>query len=578
MSRDDPGDTVDDDDDYASAGSDVESSDDGDDYKLIQTTRNSLEAPETNPTTTTTTTTRTVNETASTTSSGSETDDDEPTTYDGIVGTRVTRVKLERLARMSLVHAELDETVRSRSGANDAAPKRKPPSSAVFLRNCDYEASMTSAEIDAMRREAREKAMARVRERGISLEDARAAEIGAEQSQIRRIAEAMEAHASSPTFAGTREMTVYKTRSRVLAPSFVDNSIGVAVNHHDLSDKRVVALENEVRALRLEVEAHVAGQESISRVCDELKYRLEQALKKVSSREEKVHSLREQLRRERLSSDAALEVAESNATAALKAQRSDLDIMVSSANARARVLIQERDAAWRRIEELERDVESNAGELRRLRAYKKEREDADAELAAQQEVDRVIDRFAQMQLMKRALLSWIRGILFQRKLKALRLRSERRIAGEYIDAWKSQASVAVSLRNLKSRTDDRVRASVLKHWSLAVELSATGGRVLARRCLLRWRAAASAERERRDASDALVERIIEIMARSRARVLQRAVFTSWVAHAASAKTARRVALDLLASERGAKSTSSSLERHKARRASSSVRVGAESLI
>jgi hypothetical protein len=369
-------------------------------------------------------------------------------------------------------------------------------------------------------------------------------------------------------------MAVYKTRSRVLAPSFVDNSIGVAVNHHDLSDKRVVALENEVRALRLEVEAHVAGQESISRVCDELKYRLEQALKKVASREEKVHSLREQLRRERLSSDAALEVAESNATAALKAQRSDLDTMVSSANARARVLIQERDAAWSRIEELERDVESNADELRRLRAYKKEREDADAELAAQREVDRVIDRFAQMQLMKRALVSWIRGILFQRKLKTLRLRSERRIAGEYFDAWKSQASVAVSLRNLKSRTDDRVRASVLRHWSLAVELSATGGRVLTRRCLLRWRAAASAER---DASDALVERIIEIMARSRARALQRAVFTSWVAHAALAKTARRIALDLLANERGVKSTSSSLERHKARRASS-VRVGAESLI
>lgn len=561
MSRDDPGDTMEDDDDYASAESDVESSDDGDDYKLIQTMRKSLEAPKTNPTTTTTTTT-----------SGSETeDDDEPTTYDGIVGTRVTRVKLERLARMSLVHAELVETVRSRSGADDAAPKRKPPSSAVFLRNCDYETSMTSGEIDAMRREAREKAMARVRERGISLEDARAAEIGAEQSQIRRIAEAMEAHKSSPTFAGMQEMAVYKTRSRVLAPSFVDNSIGVAVNHHDLSDKRVVALENEVRALRLEVEAHVAGQESISRVCDELKYRLEQALKKVASREENVHSLREQLRRERLSSDAALEVAESNATAALKAQRSDLDTMVSSANARARVLIQERDAAWSRIEELERDVESNADELRRLRAYKKEREDADAELAAQREVDRVIDRFAQMQLMKRALVSWIRGILFQRKLKTLRLRSERRIAGEYFDAWKSQASVAVSLRNLKSRTDDRVRASVLKHWSLAVELSATGGRVLTRRCLLRWRAAASAECERRDA---LVETIIEIMARSRARALQRAVFTSWVAHAASAKTARRVALDLLASERGA---SSSLERHKARRASS-VRVGAESLI
>lgn len=563
MSRDDPGDTVEDGDDYVSAGSDVESSDDGDDYKLIQTMRNSLEAPKTTTTNPTTT------------SSGSETeDDDEPTTYDGIVGTRVTRVKLERLARMSLVHAELDETVRSRSGADDAPPKRKPPSSAVFLRNCDYETSMTSGEIDAMRREAREKAMARVRERGISLEDARAAEIGAEQSQIRRIAEAMEAHKSSPTFAGTQEMAVYKTRSRVLAPSFVDNSIGVAVNHHDLSDKRVVALENEVRALRLEVEAHVAGQESISRVCDELKYRLEQALKKVASREEKVHSLREQLRRERLSSDAALEVAESNATAALKAQRSDLDTMVSSANARARVLIQERDAAWSRIEELERDVESNAAELRRLRAYKKEREDADAELAAQREVDRVIDRFAQMQLMKRALVSWIRGILFQRKLKTLRLRSERRIAGEYFDAWKSQASVAVSLRNLKSRTDDRVRASVLRHWSLAVELSATGGRVLTRRCLLRWRAAASAER---DASDALVERIIEIMARSRARALQRAVFTSWVAHAALAKTARRIALDLLANERGVKSTSSSLERHKARRASS-VRVGAESLI
>jgi hypothetical protein len=563
MSRDDPGDTVEDDDDYVSAGSDVESSDDGDDYKLIQTMRNSLEAPKTTTTNPTTT------------SSGSETeDDDEPTTYDGIVGTRVTRVKLERLARMSLVHAELDETVRSRSGADDAPPKRKPPSSAVFLRNCDYETSMTSGEIDAMRREAREKAMARVRERGISLEDARAAEIGAEQSQIRRIAEAMEAHKSSPTFAGTQEMAVYKTRSRVLAPSFVDNSIGIAVNHHDLSDKRVVALENEVRALRLEVEAHVAGQESISRVCDELKYRLEQALKKVASREEKVHSLREQLRRERLSSDAALEVAESNATAALKAQRSDLDTMVSSANARARVLIQERDAAWSRIEELERDVESNADELRRLRAYKKEREDADAELAAQREVDRVIDRFAQMQLMKRALVSWIRGILFQRKLKTLRLRSERRIAGEYFDAWKSQASVAVSLRNLKSRTDDRVRASVLRHWSLAVELSATGGRVLTRRCLLRWRAAASAER---DASDALVERIIEIMARSRARALQRAVFTSWVAHAALAKTARRIALDLLANERGVKSTSSSLERHKARRASS-VRVGAESLI
>jgi hypothetical protein len=563
MSRDDPGDTVEDDDDYVSAGSDVESSDDGDDYKLIQTMRNSLEAPKTTTTNPTTT------------SSGSETeDDDEPTTYDGIVGTRVTRVKLERLARMSLVHAELDETVRSRSGADDAPPKRKPPSSAVFLRNCDYETSMTSGEIDAMRREAREKAMARVRDRGISLEDARAAEIGAEQSQIRRIAEAMEAHKSSPTFAGTQEMAVYKTRSRVLAPSFVDNSIGIAVNHHDLSDKRVVALENEVRALRLEVEAHVAGQESISRVCDELKYRLEQALKKVASREEKVHSLREQLRRERLSSDAALEVAESNATAALKAQRSDLDTMVSSANARARVLIQERDAAWSRIEELERDVESNADELRRLRAYKKEREDADAELAAQREVDRVIDRFAQMQLMKRALVLWIRGILFQRKLKTLRLRSERRIAGEYFDAWKSQASVAVSLRNLKSRTDDRVRASVLRHWSLAVELSATGGRVLTRRCLLRWRAAASAER---DASDALVERIIEIMARSRARALQRAVFTSWVAHAALAKTARRIALDLLANERGVKSTSSSLERHKARRASS-VRVGAESLI
>lgn len=563
MSRDDPGDTVEDDDDYASAGSDVESSDDGDDYKLIQTMRNSLEAPKTTTTNPTTT------------SSGSETkDDDEPTTYDGIVGTRVTRVKLERLARMSLVHAELDETVRSRSGADDAPPKRKPPSSAVFLRNCDYETSMTSGEIDAMRREAREKAMARVRERGISLEDARAAEIGAEQSQIRRIAEAMEAHKSSPTFAGTQDMAVYKTRSRVLAPSFVDNSIGVAVNHHDLSDKRVVALENEVRALRLEVEAHVAGQESISRVCDELKYRLEQALKKVASREEKVHSLREQLRRERLSSDAALEVAESNATAALEAQRSDLDTMVSSANARARVLIQERDAAWSRIEELERDVESNADELRRLRAYKKEREDADAELAAQREVDRVIDRFAQMQLMKRALVSWIRGILFQRKLKTLRLRSERRIAGEYFDAWKSQAFVAVSLRNLKSRTDDRVRASVLRHWSLAVELSATGGRVLTRRCLLRWRAAASAGR---DASDALVERIIEITARSRARALQRAVFTSWVAHAALAKTARRVALDLLANERGVKSTSLSLERHKARRASS-VRVGAESLI
>jgi len=572
MSRDAPGDVTDDDDDYASAGSDVESSDDGGDYKLIQT-RNSLEAPA--PALTTTTTTRTSNENAST-SSGDETEDepsgdeteDEPTTYDGIVGTRVTRVKLERLARMSLVHAELDETVRRRRrGADEAVPKRKPPSSAVFLRNCDYEASMTKDEIDAMRREAREKALARVRERGISLEDARAAEIGAEQSQIRRIAEAMEAHKNSPTFA---EMAVCKTRSRVLAPSFTDNSIGG-------DDKRVVALENEVRALRLEVEAHVAGQESISRVCDELKYRLEQALKKVSSREEKVHSLREQLRRERLSSDAALEVAESNAAAALKAQRSDLETMVSSANARARVLIQERDAAWRRIEELERDVESNADELRRLRAYEKERENADAELAARREVDRVIDQFAQAQLMKRALVSWIRGILFQRKLRALRRRSERRIAGEYFDAWKSQASVAVSLRNLKSRTDNRVRASVLKHWSLAVELSATGGRVLTRRCLLRWREATGAERERRNASDALVERFIKVMARSRARALQRAVFTSWVVHAASAKFARRVALDLLANERGAKSTSSSLERHKARRASS-IRVGAESLI
>ena len=241
---------------------------------------------------------------------------------------------------------------------------------------------------------------------------------------------------------------------------------------------------------------------------------------------------------------------------ASEAQERELRALASSAESRARRAEAEADALRMERDSLVRELE-DALERERMQ---------NAAIWAKREKKKRARLFAEASRLRRALAKWIEGAVFNIRARMVLERSRRRALKDAFASFHRAVELSRKGSEIERRANEQRVRRCLVHWAVGVEVSRAGERALARRVMIRWsRAMSNVEiPERPLASRTARERAVAVIERVRATATKRAAFSSWLLFVAGAKSARTIALELIAKERVA-AREASLARLKATR-------------
>ena len=312
-------------------------------------------------------------------------------------------------------------------------------------------------------------------------------------------------------------------------------------------DRANAALEREIAALQRQFESATATTPS-SKATPSNDAVVERSRARVRALERELALANEERERER---EMWISRCERQAT--------ELRALAASAESRARIASEDAEAAMLERDEILR-------ELKALRAEAARRAMQDAEIELERAAFANAKRFADARTMRRALVRWIEGCVFNIAARHVIQKMDVRRKRDTLMEWRDAAAFERRLRETRARGDLRLAARVFRHWSLFVEVSGMCERSRLARALARWKSYDATDEGTLDDVEipSIREKYLALVNRVRRREIMRGAFTAWIVVLANAKSARALAMEILRDrERG--EVRSSLAKLKARR-------------
>ena len=312
-------------------------------------------------------------------------------------------------------------------------------------------------------------------------------------------------------------------------------------------DRANAALEREIAALQRQFESATATTPS-SKATPSSDAVVERSRARVRALERELALANEERERER---ELWISRCERQAT--------ELRALAASAESRARIASEDAEAAMLERDEILR-------ELKALRSAAARRAMEDAEIERERAALANAKRFADARTMRRALVRWIEGCVFNIAARDVIHKIDARRKRDALTEWRDAVAFERRLCETQARGNLRLAASVFRHWSLFVEVSRMCERARLARALARWKLYDATDEVTSDEAEtpSMREKYLALVYRVRRREIMRGAFTAWIVKLANAKSARAVAMEILRDrERG--EVRSSLAKLKARR-------------